>query len=209
VRFTTSHPRDFTRDIVDAIDAYPTLCDHVHLPVQSGSARVLKVMAREYTPDWYLERIAWIKAARRSISISTDIIVGFPGETAEDFIQTMDLLAHVEYDCVFGFKYSGRPNTPALTMIDAIPDAEKSQRLQVLLDRQREIQRINYSRHLGELMEVMVEGMNPARGQVSGRSSQNKPVNFTCSQPIAPAPGSYVQVRITGTHPNSLVGEAV
>src|ERR1039458_8568965 len=118
VRFTTSHPRDFTRDIVEAIDAVPTLCDHVHLPVQSGSSRVLKMMAREYTRDWYLERIAWIKAAKRSISISTDIIVGFPGETGEDFIQTMDLLQEVEYDCVFGFKYSARPNTPALTMIE-------------------------------------------------------------------------------------------
>jgi tRNA-2-methylthio-N6-dimethylallyladenosine synthase len=167
------------------------------------------MMAREYTPDWYLERISWIKAARRPISLSTDIIVGFPGETPDDFIQTMDLLAEVEYDCVFGFKYSGRPNTPALTMIDSIPDVEKGQRLQVLLDRQREIQRINYAKHLGQTMEVMVEGVNPARGQVTGRSSQNKPVNFTCSQPIAPAPGSYSRVRITATHPNSLVGEAV
>ena len=209
VRFTTSHPRDFTRDIVDAIDATPTLCDHVHLPVQSGSTRVLKMMAREYTPEWYLERIAWIKAARRPISISTDIIVGFPGETPDDFIQTMDLLAEVQYDCVFGFKYSARPNTPALTMIDSIPEGEKAQRLQVLLDRQREIQRVNYSKHLGEIVEVMVEGQNPARGQVSARSSQNKPVNFTWPHPIAPAPGSYVQVKITNTHPNSLVGEAV
>jgi tRNA-2-methylthio-N6-dimethylallyladenosine synthase len=209
VRFTTSHPRDFTRDIVEVIDQVPTLCDHVHLPVQSGSARVLKMMAREYTPDWYLERIAWIKAARRSISISTDIIVGFPGETADDFIETMNLLAEVGYDCVFGFKYSARPNTPALTMIDSIPEAEKATRLQSLLDRQREIQRVNYARHLGQAIEVMVEGMNPARGQVTGRSSQNKPVNFTVAQAIAPAPGSYQTVRITATHPNSLVGEAV
>ena len=209
VRFTTSHPRDFTRDIVAAIDAVPTLCDHVHLPVQSGSSRILRAMAREYTPEWYLERISWIKAARRPISISTDIIVGFPGETADDFIQTMDLLAEVEYDCVFGFKYSGRPNTPALTMIDSIPEAEKANRLQVVLDRQREIQRVNYARHLGQVIEVMVEGFNSARGQVIGRSSQNKPVNFTCAQLIAPAPGSYLQVKITATHPNSLVGEAV
>jgi len=209
VRFTTSHPRDFTRDIVDAIDAVPTLCDHVHLPVQSGSARVLKLMAREYTPDWYLERIAWMKSARRPISISTDIIVGFPGETPDDFIQTMDLLAQVQYDGVFGFKYSPRPNTPALVMIDSIPDAEKARRLQVLLDRQREIQRANYSNNLGKILEVMVEGQNPARGQIVGRSSQNKPVNFTSAQPIAPAPGSYLNVRITATHPNSLVGEAV
>ncbi|MFZ0744097.1 MAG: tRNA (N6-isopentenyl adenosine(37)-C2)-methylthiotransferase MiaB [Terracidiphilus sp.] len=209
VRFTTSHPRDFTRDIVEAIDTVPTLCDHVHLPVQSGSSRVLKLMAREYAREWYLERIAWIKAARRPISISTDIIVGFPGETPDDFIETMDLLQEVEYDCVFGFKYSPRPNTPALTMIDSIPEPEKAKRLQVLLDRQREIQRKNYARHLGEVMEVMVEGMNPAREQISGRSSQNKPVNFTSAQPIAPAPGSYVRVKITGTFPNSLVGVAV
>jgi len=209
VRFTTSHPRDFTRDIVEAIDAVPTLCDHVHLPVQSGSSRILQLMAREYTREWYLERIAWIKAARRSISLSTDIIVGFPGETENDLIQTVDLLNEVEYDCVFGFKYSGRPNTPALTMIDSISEAEKATRLQVVLDRQREIQRVNYAKHLEQTMEVMVEGVNSAREQVIGRSSQNIPVNFTCAQAIAPAPGSYRQVKIIATHPNSLVGEAV
>jgi tRNA-2-methylthio-N6-dimethylallyladenosine synthase len=209
VRFTTSHPRDFTRDIVEAIDQVPTLCDHVHLPVQSGSARVLEKMAREYTPDWYLERITWIKAASRPISLSTDIIVGFPGETPDDFIQTMDLLDKVRYDCVFAFKYSGRPNTPALTMIDTVPDEEKSRRLQALLDRQREIQRANYSKHIGQTLEAMVEGANPAKGQIAGRSTQNKAVNFTWPQPIAPAPGSYCQVKITGAYPNSLVGEAV
>jgi len=209
VRFTTSHPRDFTRDIVEAIDQVPSLCDHVHLPVQSGSARVLEKMAREYTPDWYLEKIAWIRAARRRISLSTDIIVGFPGETPDDFIQTMDLLAEVQYDCVFAFKYSARPNTPALTIMDTVPDEEKSRRLQVLLDRQREIQRINYSKHIGQIVEVMVEGAHAAKGQIAGRSSQNKPVNFAWSQPIAPAPGSYIQVKITGAYPNSLLGEAV
>jgi tRNA-2-methylthio-N6-dimethylallyladenosine synthase len=209
VRFMTSHPRDFTRKIVEAIDAVPALCNHIHLPVQSGSNRILKLMNREYTREWYLERVAWIKAAGRPIALSTDIIVGFPGETPEDFIETMDLLAEVEYDCVFGFKYSPRPNTPALHLIDSIPDAEKATRLQVVLDCQREIQRVNYARHLGEVMEVMVEGHHPTRGQVVGRSSQNTPVNFTCAGPIAPAPGSYLQVKITGTHPNSLVGEAV
>jgi tRNA-2-methylthio-N6-dimethylallyladenosine synthase len=209
VRFMTSHPRDFTRDIVEAIDSVPTLCDHVHLPVQSGSARILASMAREYTPEWYLERIAWIMAARRPISLSTDIIVGFPGETAGDFIETMNLLAEVQYDCVFAFKYSARPNTPSLVMIDSVPESEKDRRLQVLLERQREIQRINYSRQIGEIVEVMVEGANPARGQIAGRSSQNKPVNFECLHPIAPAPGSYVRVKITGAFPNSLVGQAV
>ena len=209
VRFTTSHPRDFTRDIVAAIDQIPTLCDHVHLPVQSGSARILAKMAREYTPEWYLERIAWLKAAKRPISLSTDIIVGFPGETAEDFIATIDLLAQVQYDCVFAFKYSARPNTPALVMIDSVPESEKTQRLQALLERQREIQRANYSKQIGEIVEVMVEGVNPSRGQVAGRSSQNKPVNFEWSQPIAPAPGSYLRVRIIGAFPNSLVGTPV
>jgi tRNA-2-methylthio-N6-dimethylallyladenosine synthase len=209
VRFTTSHPRDFTRDIVEVIDAVPTLCDHVHLPVQSGSSRILRMMAREYTREWYLERISWVQSAKRSIALTTDMIVGFPGETPEDFEQTISLLDEAQYDAVFGFKYSPRPNTPALVMIDSIQDVEKATRLQVLLDRQREIQRINYDKHLGEVMEVMVEGTNPVRGQITGRSSQNKPVNFTIGGPIAPAPGSYAQVRITKTFPNSLVGEAV
>jgi tRNA-2-methylthio-N6-dimethylallyladenosine synthase len=209
VRFTTSHPRDFTRDIVEAIDAVPTLCDHVHLPVQSGSCRVLQRMQREYTREWYLERIAWIQAARRPISLTTDIIVGFPGETDEDFEQTLSLLEHVGYDAVFAFKYSPRPNTPAIAMEDSIPEEVKGQRLQRLLERQREIQRSRYSKHIGEIIEVMVEGNNPARGQVSGRSSQNKVVNFTVTSPILPATGSYLNVRITQSFPNSLLGEAV
>ena len=158
VRFTTSHPRDFTRDIVEAIDATPTLCDHVHLPVQSGSARVLKPWPGNTPRSGTSSASPGSRPPAAPSRISTDIIVGFPGETPDDFIQTMDLLAEVEYDCVFGFKYSARPNTPALVMIDSIPEAEKSQRLQVLLDRQREIQRINYAKHLGEIMEVMVEG---------------------------------------------------
>jgi tRNA-2-methylthio-N6-dimethylallyladenosine synthase len=169
----------------------------VHLPVQSGSARVLKMMAREYTPEWYLERIAWIKARGAHLDFDGHHrrLSGRDRRTTSSRPWTS---AEVEYDCVFGFKYSARPNTPALTMIDSIPEAEKAKRLQVLLDRQREIQRVNYAKHIGQVMEVMVEGQNPARGQVSGRSSQNKPVNFTCAQPIAPAPGSYLQVKITG-----------
>jgi tRNA-2-methylthio-N6-dimethylallyladenosine synthase len=209
VRFTTSHPRDFTKDIVDAIDAVPTLCDHVHLPVQSGSTAVLHAMSREYTRDWYLERISWIKAAKRNISITSDIIVGFPGETEEDLEQTATLLEEVGYDAIFAFKYSPRPNTPAITMADSIPEEVKVRRLQILLDRQRETQRINYERHLGEVMELMVEGYNRQRNQVIGRSTQNKTVNFTTAQPILPATGSYVSVRITQTFPNSLLGEAV
>ena len=209
VRFTTSHPRDFTREIVEAIDSLPTLCDHVHLPVQSGSTDVLHRMQREYTREWYLERIAWIHAARRPISLTTDIIVGFPGETDADFEQTLSLLEQVQYDAVFAFKYSPRPNTPAMSMLDSIPEEAKTQRLQTLLDRQREIQRVNYRKHIGEVLEVMVEGHNSARRQVSGRSSQNQVVNFTVDSPILPAPGNYLNVRITQAFPNSLLGEAV
>ena len=209
VRFTTSHPRDFTRDIVEAIDAVPALCDHVHLPVQSGSSRVLHLMQREYTREQYLERISWIKSASRPISMTTDIIAGFPGETPADFEHTIDLLAEVQYDAVFAFKYSPRPNTPAINMADSIPDEEKSSRLQILLDRQREIQRANYSKHIGETVEVMVEGYNSARNQIIGRTSQNKTLNFTTSQPILPATGSYLPVRVTSSFPNSLVGEAI
>ncbi len=208
VRFTTSHPRDFTKDIVEAIDAVPTLCDHVHLPVQSGSSAILKAMSREYTREWYLERIAWIKAAQREISMTSDIIVGFPGETEADLEDTATLLEEVGYDAVFAFKYSPRPNTPAITMADSIPDDEKVRRLAILLERQRDVQRKSYTRHLGETMEVMVEGYNRPRNQVTGRSSQNKTVNFTTTQPILPALGSYVSVTITQTFPNSLVGEA-
>ena len=209
VRFTTSHPRDFTKDIVDAIDATETLCDHVHLPVQSGSSRVLSAMSREYTRDWYLERIAWIKAAKRDISMTSDIIVGFPGETEAELMETATLMDIVKYDAIFAFKYSPRPNTPAISMADSISEDEKVARLKVLLDRQREIQRISYERHLGEVMDVMVEGHNPQRVQVVGRSSQNKTVNFTTASPIMPALGSYQRVRVTQTFPNSLLAEAI
>src|ERR1700719_4323398 len=170
VRFTTSHPRDFGRDIVHAIDAVPTLCDHVHLPVQSGSTRVLDAMQRLYTREQYLERIAWMKAAKREISITTDVIVGFPGETEADFAETLSLLDEVGYDAVFAFKYSPRPNTPSLKLDDAISDAEKARRLEVLMAKQREIQTIRYKKYIGANCEVMVEGHNEARAPLNGRA---------------------------------------
>ena len=209
VRFTTSHPRDFTRDIVEAIDSLPTLCDHVHLPVQSGSSKTLRAMMRLYTREEYLERIRWIKEARRPISITTDIIVGFPGETNSDFEETITLLDEVGYDGVFAFKYSPRPHTPALSMIDSIGDEEKSKRLAIVLERQREIQRTSYCRHIGSIIEVMVEGKNEARGQWIGRTSQNKTLNFTAAAEKSPQIGSYHPIRVTASFPNSLVGEIV
>src|SRR5580658_2935792 len=191
VRFTTSHPRDFGRDIIDAIDAVPTLCDHVHLPVQSGSDRVLGAMQRLYTREQYLERVAWMKAAKREISITSDVIVGFPGETEADFEQTLSLLEEVRYDLVFTFKYSPRPNTPSLALEDAIPDEEKVRRLEVLMARQREIQSASYKKYIGTTLEVMVEGRNESRGQWIGRTSQNKTLNFTAPETAAPRAGMY------------------
>ena len=209
VRFTTSHPRDFGRDIVQAIDAVPTLCDHVHLPVQSGSTRVLDAMQRLYTREQYLERISWMKAARRELSITSDIIVGFPGETEAEFEETLSLLDDVQYDAIFGFKYSPRPNTPALKLEDAIPDEEKVRRLAVVNEKQRDLQRKANDRHLGKIVEVMVEGKNEARQQWIGRTSQNKVLNFTAGESTVPSVGSYVPVIITVCFPNSLLGEMV
>lgn len=209
VRFTTSHPRDFGRDIIEAIDSSTALCDHVHLPVQSGSTRMLDAMQRLYTREKYLECISWMKAAKRDISITTDVIVGFPGETAEDFEQTLSLLDEVHYDGVFAFKYSPRPNTPAIALEDAIPDDEKSRRLNVLLEKQRIIQKARNQKHLSEKTEVMVEGKNDARNQWIGRTSQNKTLNFTAPDHSVLEAGSYVSVQVTAAFPNSLVGELV
>jgi tRNA-2-methylthio-N6-dimethylallyladenosine synthase len=209
VRFTTSHPRDFGRDIIDAIDAVPTLCDHVHLPVQSGSDRVLNAMQRLYTRDQYLERISWMKSARRDISITSDIIVGFPGETEQDFADTLSLLDEVCYDAVFTFKYSPRPNTPSLALEDAIPDEEKSRRLEVIMSHQRQIQINRYKKYIGSRLEVMVEGKNEARHQWIGRTSQNKTMNFTAPEGSNPQTGTYVKVKATQSFPNSLLGELV
>jgi tRNA-2-methylthio-N6-dimethylallyladenosine synthase len=211
VRFATSHPRHFTREIVEAIDTVPALCDHVHLPAQSGSSRVLSAMAREYTREQYLERVSLVRAAQhRSLSMTTDIIVGFPGETDAEFDETMMLLEEGQFDAVFSFKYSPRPNTPAIAMENAIPEEEKIRRLAILNDRQREIQRTNYARHVGQVLEVMVEGYQSARGQVIGRTSQNKTLNFTVPEGMtAPKLGGYAQVCVVHSHPNSLVGEMV
>jgi tRNA-2-methylthio-N6-dimethylallyladenosine synthase len=209
VRFTTSHPRDFGRDIVDVIDAVPTLCDHVHLPVQSGSNQILDAMQRLYTREQYLERISWMKAAKRDISITTDMIVGFPGETESNFADTLSLLDEVGYDNVFTFKYSPRPNTPSLKLEDAIPDAEKARRLEILMTHQQQAQASRNKNAIGKIYEVMVEGKNEARAQYLGRSTQNKTINFTAPEDVIPQRGSYVPVRITTAFPNSLLAEMV
>jgi tRNA-2-methylthio-N6-dimethylallyladenosine synthase len=209
VRFTTSHPRDFVREIVDAIDSNPALCNHVHLPVQSGSSRVLENMRRLYTREQYLTRIEWIKSTQRPIAISTDIIVGFPGETEADFEETLALLDFVGYDSVFSFKYSRRPNTPALDLGGQIPEEEKGRRLTILQERQRQIQIRQNAGYLDRVEECLVEGFNKATGQWIGRTSQNKTLNFLRPGAGGDLLGHYVEVRVTRAGPNSLAGEYV
>lgn len=207
VRFMTSHPNDFTREIVEAIDATPALCDHIHLPVQSGSSRILKQMLRTYSRDEYLEKIAWIRAARRPISVTTDIIVGFPGETEADFAETISLLEDVRYDGVFAFKYSPRPNTSAKDMPDAISEEEKGRNLAVIQRRQREIQASRNQSLLKTRFEVLVDGRHESRGQWSGRTTCNRIVNFTSHEQNLL--GQYRCVEITAAGPNSLAGVQV
>jgi tRNA-2-methylthio-N6-dimethylallyladenosine synthase len=205
VRFTTSHPRDFTQDIVDAIDRQPKLCNHVHLPVQSGSTRVLRAMQRTYSREEYLEKIAMIRGAKRAVSITTDIIVGFPGETEGDLRETLSLLDAVKYDAMFSFKYSPRPHTPSLAMSDAIPEEEKSRRLAVLQEKQREIQLARHSTMVGVMFELLVSGKSRRENLWSGHTSCHRVINFSSQEQALL--GKYVQVRVTGATPNSLIGE--
>ena len=205
VRFTTSHASDFTPDIVEAIERQPKICDHVHLPVQSGSTRVLRAMQRTYSREAYLEKIAMMRGAKRPIGITTDIIVGFPGETESEFEETLSLLDEVEYDSLFSFKYSPRPNTPSLSMSDSISEEEKSRRIAVLQDRQREIQAAKNARLVGNHFEVLVSGKSRRDNQWSGYTTSHRMINFTSQE--RELLGTYVQVRVTGSGPNSLVGE--
>ena len=208
VRYTTSHPRDFVREIVHAMDANPVLCDHVHLPVQSGSSRVLAAMDRLYTRDEYMRRIEWLRTAKRNYSLTTDIIVGFPGETEEDFQQTLDLLDEVQYDSLFSFKYSPRPNTAAIARADAVPEEEKQRRLAILVEKQRAIQIRRNAERIGSIQEVLVEGRQQALGQWIGRTSDNRTLNFTHPETNGQSlVGRYLPVRVTRSGPNSLVGE--
>jgi tRNA-2-methylthio-N6-dimethylallyladenosine synthase len=207
VRFTTSHPRDFTPDIIAAMDSHPAICNHVHLPVQSGSSRVLRAMQRTYSRAEYLEKIALIREAKRRTAITTDVIVGFPGETDADFDETVSLLDQVKFDGVYSFKYSPRPNTPASTMADAIPEEVKSQRLAMLQEKQRLIQADTLRSLAGELYEVHVDGKSKKENYWYGHSSCNRVVSLTSS--AVDLLGWYVQVRVTGCTANSLLGEHI
>ena len=179
LRFTTSHPKDFTDDVIEAMATGPPVCDHIHLPVQSGSNRVLKRMNRKYTREHYLHIIHRIKDRLPDISITTDVIVGFPGETKQDFDDTISLLNEVQFDQIFSFKYSPRPFTAAAGFDDQIDEETKQERLSAVIELQKEIGLNRLSRFQGRVVEVLVESVNPnTPGELTGRTTGNHVVNF-------------------------------
>lgn len=207
IKFTTSYPRDFDRGIVNVIDEYANLCEWVHLPVQSGSNRILRAMRRGYSREEYLEKISFIKMAKKDISITGDIIIGFPGETEEDFNQTLSLVAEVEYDGLYIFNYSPRPNTPASAYPDSVSDEIKGERFQKLQELQRRIQMYRYNRYLGKTVEVLVEGESARSSKdYYGHTRCNKVVNFPADAEII---GQIAKVKISEVKPNSLYGYLV
>jgi tRNA-2-methylthio-N6-dimethylallyladenosine synthase len=203
IRFTSPHPSNFSDELLDVMVSCPQVCNQIHLPVQSGSTRLLRAMRRGYTRESYLAVIGKIHRASRPISISTDVIVGFPGETKADFQDTLSLLDEVQYDSAFSFKYSPRPNTSALSLPNEISEEEKGRRLEELQERQRQIQsRIN-AVYLGQKVEVLVDDRARSRVSLTGRTSNNKIVNFDGPEILI---GQTVQVEITGFSANSLKG---
>jgi tRNA-2-methylthio-N6-dimethylallyladenosine synthase len=205
IKYTTSYPRDFDEEIVRVMDARENLCEWIHLPAQAGSDRVLRAMRRGYTRREYIEKIDAIKGARKEISITGDMIVGFPGETDDDFNETMSLVAEVEYDGLYIFKYSPRPRTPAATYADSIPEEVKTERFLRLQELQDRIQKRRYERYLGRTVEVLVEGTSSrSPSDYTGHTRCNKVVNFPIA---AEALGKLVNVNITGVKSHSLYGE--
>ncbi len=204
IRFTSPHPGDFTDELLDVMVSCPQVCNHIHLPVQSGSTRVLAKMRRGYTRERYLDIIRKIQNAPRAIAISTDLIVGFPGESETDFHDTLSLLDEVQYDGAFSFKYSPRPLTEALNFADEeIPEEEKRRRLAILQDKQKAIQYKRNAPCLGQKVEVLVEGKAKSRLRLTGRTSNNKIVNFDGPEELI---GKLARVEISGFSANSLKG---
>ena len=207
IKFNTSFPRDFHPDIVDAIDEHENLCNWVHLPVQSGSDAVLKRMKRLHSIDRYFKIIDKIKSSPRDISLTTDIIVGFPGETEEDFHKTVEMVEYCKFDSAYIFKYSPRPGTPAFEMDDDVGPEEKTSRFRHLEDVQRSVQGDNLRRYLGRKLDVLAE--KPAaksNGDLTGHSTCHRVVNFSGSDIIL---GTTAAVKVTQVKSNSLYGEVV
>ena len=208
IRFTTSHPKDMSEETIIVISKYPNLCKHIHLPVQSGSSRILKLMNRKYTREWYLERIALIRKHIPECGISTDMFTGFHSETEEDHRETLSLMREVGYDSAFMFKYSERKGTFASKNLpDDVPEEVKLRRLQEMIDLQMELSLESNKRDIGKEFEVLVEGYSKrSKQQLSGRTSQNKVVLFeNQGQKV----GDLVRVKIKEASAITLFGDII
>jgi tRNA-2-methylthio-N6-dimethylallyladenosine synthase len=204
IKFTTSFPRDFHPDIVAAMDESDNLCNWIHLPVQSGSNRVLKSMRRGYTRENYLERIERIRSAKRQMSITTDIIVGFPGETDSNFDETLSLVQACQYDSLYAFKYSIRPGTPAAALGNDVTEDAKGARLASLLEVQKHLQRPIFESYVGRIVKVLVEGKSAKCDEdLTGHTTCHKVVNFRADREKV---GKVLEVIITEAKENSLYG---
>ena len=204
IKFMTSFPRDFHPDIVSALDEFPNLCDWVHLPVQSGSDRVLRAMRRGHNAADYLKRVEAIKKSTRRLALTSDMIVGFPGETDEDFADTMRLVRECEYDGLFIFKYSKRRGTPAAKLDDAVSESEKTARFLALEELQESTQKRVYDNYVGRKVSVLVEKQSARSTEdMTGHSTCQKVVNFRSEGVV---PGDIVDVLISQAKPYSLYG---
>ncbi|ADH63986.1 RNA modification enzyme, MiaB family [Allomeiothermus silvanus DSM 9946] len=206
IKFTTSHPVNFTDEVIRAMAETPQVCEYIHLPVQSGSNRVLRRMGREYRREWYLDRIRAIREAMPEVVLSTDIIVGFPGETEEDFQETLSLYDQVGYDSAYMFIYSPRPGTPSYKHFQDLPREVKVERLQRLIEKQKQWSYKQNQRWVGRTLEVLVRGAAKDDSYAEGHSRGNHPVLVLASQ--APRPGLY-QVVVKQATPHMLLGEVV
>jgi len=205
IRFTTSHPKDMGPDLMACFADLEKLCSHIHLPFQSGSDAVLRRMNRSYTKQGYLGLISGLRSARPDISFSADVIVGFPGETGREYLQTIGLIEEVRFDLLYSFKYSPRPGTKAALMEDDVPPDEKNRRLSELQAIQKGITMENHRALVGGTFEVLVDGQSARNpDQVHGRTSRNTIVNFPGKPGLA---GTFRNVKITRANPNSLTGE--
>ncbi|HQD70662.1 MAG: tRNA (N6-isopentenyl adenosine(37)-C2)-methylthiotransferase MiaB [Limnochordia bacterium] len=203
IRFTTSHPKDMQDELIEAIANLPKVCEHLHLPVQTGSDRILKLMNRHYTSAYYLDLVAKIREAVPEINLTTDLIVGFPGETEEDFQDTLRLVEAVRFSSAFTFIYSPRPGTPAAKMADQVPEDVKKERVYRLIDLQNRISLEYMQAQLGKTEEVLVDELAAKTGELSGRTRTNKQVLFSGPSDLL---GKLVQVKITEAKTWSLRG---
>jgi tRNA-2-methylthio-N6-dimethylallyladenosine synthase len=204
IRFTSPHPHDFTPDVVDAMATSENVCEHIHFPLQSGSDRVLRAMQRSYRRERYLGWLDQIREAICGIAVSTDVIVGFPGETEEDFADTLEVVERARFDQAYTFQYSPRPGTPAATMDEQVPKEVVQERFERLVALQERISLERMREQVGSTAEVLVEGKG-RKGRAQGRTRTNRVVHLDGDH----AQGDFVDVRIVGAHPHHLDGEPV